>query len=66
MKVKELRKRKNELQTAISGSVAELVEAFKEETGESPNRISIDMVFLNDSGYSSEYIVGNTCVDVEI
>ena len=66
MEIKDLQKLKEKLQTDISGEVAKLVEEFKEETGISPDSISIDMICTRDLGWDPENIVGRTKVDITI
>ena len=63
--MKELQNRKEELQTAISGAVSNLVETFKKDTGMSPDSIYIDMLLVHDAGFDAEYVVGETEVHIE-
>lgn len=66
MEFNEVVKKKNELQVNISNSVHELVEQFKQETGVSPNYISIHMNYLSVFGKLPEYVVGKTKIDLDI
>jgi len=66
MEIKELKKLKIELQTAMSMEISKLVEEFKEKTKISPSRISVDMLSVSDMGHAPESIVGKVVVDIEI
>ena len=67
MDIKDLKKRREKLQTDISFAVDALVEVFKAETGISPSSISVDMVDVRSIGQRyPEYVVGNTTVGLEL
>ena len=67
MDIKDLRKKRKQLESDIAESVSAVVEEFKKETGFSPRSIYVGMVNVTQAGSAeTEYVVSGAKVDIEI
>jgi hypothetical protein len=68
MNVKDLKKKRSELEMNISKSVYKLVEEFKKETNISPQSISIELSSVEEVGSNTdiEFFVERTSVDIKL
>jgi hypothetical protein len=67
MDIKELKAKRNQLQRDLAGLIANRVRLFTDETGISPDFISVDMVNVTTAGgLEQEYVVGSVTVSLAI